>query len=146
MSDTAPPRRNKSRAGRGWIAAALLLAASLGVHADAALKDPTRPPTIQSAGRAVATRAAFWRLTSTLISPERRIAVINRRIVEAGQRVGGALVVWIGPGRVRLRLRHNDREFMLRLLPRDVKTPVSRDATPAGGHSMPGTRRQGGGA
>ncbi len=142
MSDAVQLCRNKGRAGRCWIAAVLLLAAGLGVRADATLKDPTRPPTIQSAGRAVATRAAVWHLTSTLISPKRRVAVINRRSVEAGQHVGGALVVWIGPGRARL--RHNGREFTLRLLPWEVKTPVSRDAAPAGGHSVPGARRQGG--
>jgi len=142
VSDAALLCRNKGRAGRCWAAAALLLAAGLGVRADATLKDPTRPPTIQSAGRTVATRAAPWHLTSTLISPERRIAVINRRSVETGQRVGGALVVWIGPGRARL--RHNGREFTLRLLPWEVKTPVPRDAAPADGHSAPGARRQGG--
>ncbi len=144
MSDAALPCTDKGRAGRCWIAAALLLAAGLGVRADATLKDPTRPPTIQSAGRTVATRPAGWLLTSTLVSTKRQIAVINRRSVEAGQRVGGALVVWIGPGRARL--RHNGREFTLRLQPWDVKTPVSRDAAPASGHSAPGARRQGGGS
>ncbi len=126
MSDAAPIRAR--RRARRRAAALVLLAAGLGVRADATLRDPTRPPVLAAPAQARAAHAAVWRLTSTLISPQRRIAVINRRTVEAGQRVDGAVVVWIGPGRARV--RHNGREITLHLLPGAVKTPAGRAAPP----------------
>lgn len=81
------------------------------------LPDPTRP--------AAATRQApdgGLALQSTLISPSRRVAVINGREVGVGERVGDAVVADIRPYEVVL--NKNGRETRLRMLPRlEKETP-----------------------
>lgn len=67
----------------------------------AGLVDPTRPPTSREAG-AVAGPAAGARLTSVLVSPERRLATLDGRLVRVGDRVGDARVVAISLAGVRL--------------------------------------------
>lgn len=142
MSSVRDRRGGMRRACGRRVVLVLLLAAGVGVHADATLRDPTRPPMIRPTARTHTVHAPAWNLTSTLISRKRRIAVINRRTVEAGQRVGGALVVWIGPGRARL--RRGGRQFTIRLLPAAVKRPARRDAARAGTQATAEARRQGG--
>ncbi len=83
----------------------------------ASLPDPTRPPqrfVEKTASGTVASEK--WELGSILIAPQRRVAVINGRPLSAGDRVGGAKVVAIEPGQVRL--RRGEREFVLELLSR----------------------------
>jgi MSHA biogenesis protein MshK len=62
------------------------------------LQDPTRPP---SASPSVEnTRDEASRLQSVLISPGRKLAVIDGRTVTLGERVGDATVVAIAPAQV----------------------------------------------
>lgn len=77
----------------------------------AALPDPTRP-----IGAARAAPAGGLALQSTLVSPSRRIAVINGRTVGVGERIGDAVVADIRPYEVVL--DRNGRETRLRMLPR----------------------------
>jgi len=85
------------------------------------LKDPTRPPNYQQkAGIAVGTNAApKWVLTSTLISPARRLATINGQTLSVGERIGGARVLSIEAARVAL--MDGNKEIVLELLPTDFK-------------------------
>jgi MSHA biogenesis protein MshK len=77
----------------------LLLAAPLRA---AELVDPTRPPASHS-GAAEPAPAEGWQLTSILVSPERRVAVIDGRRLRVGDRLGDAEVVEIRLTGVRLR-------------------------------------------
>lgn len=94
-----------------------------------AIFDPTRPPGLSSvpatAARAVE-KGPRWVLKSTLVSPQRRTAVINDRVVGLGDRVRGATVIEISPSRVRLRSRGAD--ITLVMLKKNIKT-LSRQAT-----------------
>jgi MSHA biogenesis protein MshK len=97
----------------------------------AAMEDPTRPPSL-SGGKAVAgvrhKPRPRWRLSSTLISPQRRSAVIDGRVVVRGDRINGATVISIESGAVRLRAK--GREFTLLLLEKEIKS-LSRVQTSA---------------
>lgn len=68
----------------------------------AAERDPLQPPRAVEAVRPSGFNAAAWRLVSTLVSDGRRVAIINDRAVRIGDRVGGARVLAIESGRVRL--------------------------------------------
>lgn len=82
-------------------ATTLLLTLLACCAAAAGLVDPTRPPTLHEAGE-VAEPAAAARLTAVLVSPERRIATLDGRVVRVGDRVGDARVVAISLTGVRL--------------------------------------------
>lgn len=102
----------------------LLAGALCGPAAHADLTDPTRPPDYQPPANS-ATAAQPWVLTSTLISPSRRLAVINGRVYAPGDVVGGARIMAIEPYAVRL--SKAGRTFTLRLLPGKVKRPNDND-------------------
>jgi MSHA biogenesis protein MshK len=75
----------------------LALATASGAFAQV-LQDPTRPP---SASPSVQdTKSESSRLQSVLISPGRKLAVIDGRTVTLGERVGDARVVAIAPAQV----------------------------------------------
>lgn len=90
----------------------LLMAFMIGVAGAArGLEDPTRPPEKRAPASAVSVAAP--RLTSILVGPDRRLAMINNRIMVEGERVGGvvlekidadAVVVRTGGRRMRLSL------------------------------------------
>ena len=101
---------------QGLLALALLLVPLLALSDDIA--DPTRPLFLQKKKvvvvpkkKAVAvpyasektTPPEVFTLTSTLISKQRTIAVINDHVVSIGDKVGGATVVAIESAQVRLR-------------------------------------------
>jgi len=70
-----------------------------------AIDDPTRPPSFNvgpAKSASTVNKGPRWVLRSTLVSPERRTAVINNRVVSLGDRVRGATVVEINSSRVRL--------------------------------------------
>ncbi len=102
----------------------LLLMLCLALPAGAQpLRDPTRPPE----GRPAAGNASLpvqhqWRLSSILISAERRIAVVDGQAVQVGQTVSGAHLVAIEPQRVLL--RHGQKEIALHLTKTGLKTPA----------------------
>lgn len=106
---------------------AVLAEAQGGLNAhEPALRDPTRPPDLRPA-RAPASKAdSRLRLSSTLVSGERRTAIINGRIVAVGDRIQGARLLSIEPGRVRL--RRQGREITLRLLAQNVKKPSRNES------------------
>jgi MSHA biogenesis protein MshK len=79
-----------------------------------ALADPMRPPAAPgpspAEGAADAGKAAA-RLQSVLISPARRVAVIDGRVVQLGERVGDARLVAISESQVVLQ-RPGGRETL----------------------------------
>lgn len=68
-------------------------------------RDPLRPPDFSSEQSQPQFNADAWTLNSTLVSAERRLANINGRTVRPGETVGGAKVLTINNGRVRLDYR-----------------------------------------
>ncbi|WP_127474647.1 hypothetical protein [Sulfurivermis fontis] len=84
-----------------------------------------RPPGRAAVSTAMASGAAQFVLSSTLIARERRSAVINGRSVGVGDHVNGARVIEIQPSQVRL--QHQGRQLTLSLLPVAVKKPVSAE-------------------
>ena len=93
--------------------------------AQSALVDPTKPPSVAAStardGGGAPEQAASQRLQSILISPNRRLAVIDGRTVTEGSRVDAATVVQIAETRVTLR---QGAELMtLELYPGIQRTP-----------------------
>lgn len=86
--------------------------------AQAGLVDPTRPPGVSSAKPAGPAKPR-WVLNSTLIAPQRRVAIINGQRVVRGDKVNGATVIGIDAGGVLL--RKNGHDFRIYLLPRRLK-------------------------
>lgn len=110
-------------------AAALLLAcaaSSAGQAARAqALSDPMRPPQISAAELPLASaQGPASRLQSVLISPARRLAVIDGRVVALGGQVGGATVVAISETEVVL--KKGDERETLKFSPGLQVRPVPR--------------------
>lgn len=107
------------------IAIAVLLCGAV-MPLQAELNDPTRPPSVgkvtASSGSTKRAKGPRWVLSSTLVSPQRRSAVINDRVVAKGDKVDGALVLAIEPNKVRLRAR--GRELTLVMLNTDLKRPA----------------------
>lgn len=88
------------------IAAATLLALAGGSSAAAdERRDPLRPPDFSRERSQSRFDASAWSLGSTLVAPGRRIANINGQTVRPGDTVGGAEVLAIHNGRVRLDYR-----------------------------------------
>ncbi|MBF0624040.1 MAG: hypothetical protein HQL82_04460 [Magnetococcales bacterium] len=93
-----------------WLALALLAAVLMPTSAqgqEERLRDPTRPPTLNSAGTfgPEALKKAQRppdRLDALLIGPQRRLAVVNGRLVRVGDRVDEALVKSITPAGVQV--------------------------------------------
>lgn len=97
-----------------------------------ALRDPMRPPAaaeasaLQGAGAA----PAAARLQSVLISPGRRVAVIDGRVVRLGERVGDATLVAISESQVVL--QRADARETLKLNPVVEKKPAARRSVKVG--------------
>lgn len=89
------------------------------------LPDPTRPGrSFSPAPLSTAQESPHWRLTSTLVGPERCVAVINGQVVAVGQKVAGALLEQVEPGRARLRQGKNI--IRLQVQAAAVKAPVAQ--------------------
>lgn len=88
----------------------------------AALEDPTRPPTATTTISASPEKIQrpHWMLTSTLVSAQRRTAVINDTVVSRGDRINGAKVMSIQPFMVRLRA--GKRDITLMMLKKNIKS------------------------
>ena len=119
------------------LASALSAAASGISHAQeprGALVDPTRPPSVRAAQDGVGRiESAASRLQSILISPQRRMAVIDGRTVALGGRVGTSTLVRVSETSVTL--REGDKLTVLELYP-DVSV-----ATP--GHGEANNKKKG---
>lgn len=104
--------------GTYWKSSGMMLVGALALAAQAAdmgsLPDPTRPHGASAGGRSASG------VQSILISPQRKVAVVNGREVTVGDRVGDAVVVDIRPYEVIL--NRGGRESRLRLVPRLDKT------------------------
>jgi MSHA biogenesis protein MshK len=96
-------------------------------HAQA-LSDPTRPPQVSAAAAAAAPDAAASRLQSVLISPRRKLAVIDGMTVPLGGTVDGATLVAVRESEVVLQ-KGNERET-LKLNPEVQIKPVPRLSPP----------------
>ncbi|MGI9234666.1 MAG: hypothetical protein ACR2RD_13615 [Woeseiaceae bacterium] len=75
------------------VALAVLFALANGIaHAEEPLRDPTRPYTAAERARTAAPRFV---VNAIIISPERRVAIVNGRRVAVGGSIGGATVTAI---------------------------------------------------
>ena len=95
-----------------------LLMASPFVQAQ--LDDPTRPANLV-AGSVLLTDevTTSWDLSSILISPQRRVAIINGKTVQLGETLAGAKVLRINETNVKLKYR--EEVIVLKLFPRSIK-------------------------
>lgn len=75
--------------------AMLLLAVPAAAIAQQGIGDPTRPTSLTEPDAAAAARTPRWRLQSTLIADDRKVAVINGRTVSLGERIEGATLLEI---------------------------------------------------
>lgn len=108
-----------------WLAGTLPFAA-----AAQPLGDPTRPPSVlDGASREEGPGPGEPRLQSVLLSPARKLAVIDGSAVPLGGRIGAATVVDISPSEVLLKDAQGTR--VLKLNPAVEKR--SRAAAGAGG-------------
>jgi MSHA biogenesis protein MshK len=93
---------------RVWILAMNLVAAGHAFAQDelADLPDPTRPSTLEGTGRgaaaAPANQTARLTLESTIVSGDRRLAIINGKTLAVGAFINGARIKDIAPYRVEL--------------------------------------------
>ena len=98
------PERRAAVWALGWLLVA-------GAGPVAALDDPTRPPAYVPRETPAGERG--WRLQAVFRGPGGARALINGRLVAVGERVDGARVVAIGPGRVVLATDAGRRELRL---------------------------------
>jgi hypothetical protein len=82
----------------------------------ATFSDPTQPMGFSGTARTAPTAPAGPLLQSTLVSPQRRLAVISGKQVRVGDTVNGAVVTEISAYHVRM--TQGGRETTLRLLPK----------------------------
>ena len=96
------------------------------------LADPTRPPNVVPAagGGQAEAEAPSTQLQSVLLSPRRKLAVINGQTVALGEKVGDAVVTKITESAVVL--KYGDRTEVLKLLG-DVERKPVRTARKQGG-------------
>lgn len=104
-----------------WLLTILLTGLAVVARADVA--DPTRPLFFKSKKAAPvikrepvvkpAEKPEIYRLTTTLVSQHRNIAVINDRVVTVGDSIGKAVVIEIQPTVVRLRSGSRQIELAL---------------------------------
>ncbi len=85
-----------------------------------ALIDPTRPASYGQAAAAHASESRRgWTLDSTLVAPDRRVAVINGKRVSEGESVDGARIIEIR--KLDVLIQADGRRITLQLLPDIVK-------------------------
>jgi MSHA biogenesis protein MshK len=97
----------------GWCLGVVL--AGMAAAQTAPLADPTRPPGAGAESGAEAAAPAGARLQSVLISPTRRVAVIDGRAVALGGRIGDATLETVTENAAVL--RYADRRETLWLMP-----------------------------
>jgi len=84
---------------------------------EATLPDPMQPPQVEAASTAKERKPhPSWRLQSILVSPARRVAIINGHRLTTGERVGGARLVSIHPDHVILNYQGRNLELRLPLV------------------------------
>ena len=111
---------------RSFLVLALLCGLGMVPSARAELGDPTRPPDVSTV--AVATPesgSAPFRVSSILMAPGRKVAIVNESRVEVGDAVGGATVIEINAQAVLLKLA--GQEIELRISGQPVKLAAKSD-------------------
>jgi len=109
----------------------LLFVAGICFPANAAdpLSDPTRPEkpagARSSSARSEQNSSPSWELSSIIRSPRRKLAVINGKIRQAGEDIGGARILAIKPHAVVLLYRGERRT--LRLFPQGAGLERTED-------------------
>jgi hypothetical protein len=96
------------------------------------MHDPTQPFRAAAGGEAAEPASGpqpRFKVTAVLVSPTRRVAIVNGHALQEGQWIGGAEVVKIDARSVQL--REGNREFVLQL--GDVRVSAPR----AGGDPGP---------
>lgn len=119
--------RVRKRAVTLLLLLAMLPTAGAAVIADAPeMRDPLQPPNLrQPAEQRI--DPDRWKLTSTLVSDDRWVAIINGRVVGPGQTVDGARVLAVERSSVRLRV--NDHTFTIRSAIPSVRSEPRRQET-----------------
>lgn len=105
------------------LACVMLLAIAGAAAAGDELRDPTRPSYLPSETASRTASAPSWRLESIIVSANRRLAVINGRVVGVNDRVNAARVVEILPYEVHLEYEGEIRRISL--VPTRVKHPAT---------------------
>jgi MSHA biogenesis protein MshK len=97
------------------VLALFLLASPVLAVAQDGLGDPTQPTSLSEPGDAVARAAQRprWRLQSTLVADDRKVAVINGRTVSLGERIEGATLLEVRSDGVTL--QQDGQRLILRL-------------------------------
>ena len=94
---------------RALILAGLLAAAGAAGAEDAPVRDPMQPYRfVAGPGPTGAVAAPRFALTAVLISPTRRVAIVNGKPYERGESVNGAEIVRIDADAVHLREHGNE--------------------------------------
>ena len=114
-----------------FIIGILLLASSLTMfdsNADSLknLKDPTKPDRVSSTSTSTPSSSTGpvnhqLKLRSILISPSRRVAVINGEALLVGERINNAIVKTIAPNKVILSTPSSEIELQLNLTRRSIR-------------------------
>jgi hypothetical protein len=102
-----------------WLVFGLALLTSLSHAAEAELNDPTRPYKTDRYEQRNTQAVSRYNLNSTLVSSNRRVAVINGTYVTEGETVGDATVTRIRKHDVTL--QSANRQITLKLLPDIIK-------------------------
>jgi len=125
------------RGGAGLLLYALAAVALAGSgDEERTLRDPLQPPTRNAERTELDT--SRWTLSSTLVAAGRRVAIINGRSVQPGDRVDGASVVAVT--RKGARLRAGGRIFELRPATRAIKRRAQTRLLPPELAAHPATR------
>lgn len=112
-----------------FVVAAIAMGAAATAASAQAMSDPTRPAQVQEAGAAPAPAPQGPVLQSVLISPERRLAVIDGRTVALGDKFGSATLASVTETEVILKDDSGSRR--LRLFPRvDKRAAAGQGAEP----------------
>jgi MSHA biogenesis protein MshK len=111
-----------------WLTLVIVAATGAAGVAKAELTDPTRPPAHRVEQRLSdedSGKEAGLTLSSILISPSRRLAIINGQLVAAGDPVASFTVSEIGTSSVTL--RGPSGRLQLHLIPPTIKRERTRD-------------------
>ena len=78
----------------------------------ARLPDPTRPPAVTTVNKAPPKVVGRHGVSSIIFSAQRRVAVVNGKVITEGDLIDGARVLKIGEGQVWLELADNSRRTL----------------------------------
>lgn len=124
LTGSGPAPLDFAQASRhpAWVLALLLGCGS--VQAQSGIGDPTRPTSLSEPDTATAAvQGPRWRLQSTLVADERRLAVINGRTIAQGGRIDGATLVEVRQDGVTLEAE--GQRIQLRLVPVTINVKQS---------------------